>query len=190
MEFQKVENFELCFDFDGCGANIRLLFDKTILSFVADDSGSEPLSTLLESTVYLEDAIVLEDYECVWRNMRDSEIMKIQIIKDEENVRLSFDLYKFDEFQEINTLYNSWKFELSYLLYRKNIVTTCLRMLKRYGIRGFNDKWTPDMPTDCFSINTLLAAMGHKITVSDGELKSDIFEELKILMQTIEGLNE
>ena len=186
MEFLKVDNFEFCFDFDACGVNLRLLFDKVTISFVADDSGAEPLSALLESVAYLEDAVVVEGYYPILRNLRDSKIMEMEIIKDGENVRLSFDLYNFDEFQDIKTLQKSWKFELSYLLFRKNIVATCLRVLKRYGIRGFNEHWTSDVPTGCFSIDTLLAVMGCKTNVRGGDLKSDVFEELQMLMLAIE----
>jgi hypothetical protein len=162
---------------------IELVFGETTIRFYATYVGEEPLSTLIKSVVLLRDRIAENvDYsKCYlkWRsepgylnlNFRKDAITDIVILKTESDT------------PELNDLEIKFGFEE----YREAVITESLRILKVYGLKGFNENWCDG--NDVFPLNSLLSAMGTECTQTTKKwvVKSDIISELELLLQHLKS---
>ena len=157
---------------------IELKFGDKTISYDATYEGEEPLSTLIKSVVLLRDRIVENvDYsKChlTWRsepgylnlNFRKDTITNIVTLKTESDT------------PELNNL----EVEFSFEEYKEAVIKESLRILKVYGLKGFNENWCDG--NDVFPLNSLLSAMGTECTQTTEKwvVKSDIISELELLL--------
>ena len=151
--------------------------DKTI-SYDATYEGEEPLSTLIKSVILLRDRIAENvDYsKCylTWRsepgylnlNFRRNTITDLVILKTESDT------------PKLNNL----EIEFGFEEYKDAVIRESLRILKVYGLKGFNENWCDG--NDVFPLNSLLSAMGTECTPTTEKwvVKSDIISELELLL--------
>ena len=74
-----------------------------------------------------------------------------------------------------------WEYELSYQSYREAVLQESIRLLKLYGLGGYNRNWCDG--NDIFPVNSFLMLLGS-ITEYDEKNEvsySDIFSEIKLL---------
>ena len=66
--------------------------------------------------------------------------------------------------------------------YKEAVIKESLRILKVYGLKGFNENWCDG--DDVFPLNSLLSAMGTECTQTTEKwvVKSDIISELELLL--------
>ena len=157
---------------------IELKFGDKTISYDATYEGEEPLSTLIKSVVLLRDRIVENvDYsKChlTWRsepgylnlNFRKDTITDIVTLKTESDT------------PELNNL----EIEFGFEEYKEAVIKESLRILKVYGLKGFNENWCNG--DDVFPLNSLLSAMGTECTHTSEKwvVRSNIFSELELLL--------
>jgi hypothetical protein len=157
---------------------IVLNFGEQTISYDATYEGEEPLSTLIKSIVLLRDRIAENaDYsKCylTWRsepgylnlNFRRNTITDLVILKTESDT------------PELDNL----EIEFGFEEYKEAVIRESLRILKVYGLKGFNENWCDG--NDVFPLNSLLSAMGTECTHTTEKwvVKSDIISELELLL--------
>ena len=157
---------------------IELKFGDKTISYDATYEGEEPLSTLIKSVVLLRDRIVENvDYsKChlTWRsepgylnlNFRKDTITDVVTLKTESDT------------PELNNL----EIEFGFEEYKEAVIKESLRILKVYGLKGFNENWCDG--DDVFPLNSLLSAMGTECTQTTEKwvVKSNIISELELLL--------
>ena len=69
--------------------------------------------------------------------------------------------------------------------YKEAVIKEALRVLKTYGLRGFNESWSDGM--DVFPINSLLVLLGADVNYNEKtwDCNSNIFTELDILKDAL-----
>ena len=157
---------------------IELVFGETTIRFYATYVGVEPLSTLIKSVVSLNDRaaenVDYAKFHIVWHsepgflklNFRKNVITDIVVLKTESDTRTLHNL-------EIHFNFNE---------YRNAVIKESLRVLKEYGLKGFNENWCDG--DNVFPLNSLLTALGTTCTQMPDSwvVKSDIIAELEALL--------
>ena len=69
--------------------------------------------------------------------------------------------------------------------YKEAVIKESLRVLKTYGLRGFNESWSDGM--DVFPVNSLLVLLGADVNYNEKtwDCNSNIFTELDILKDAL-----
>lgn len=157
---------------------IELTFGDKTISYDATYEGEEPLSTLIKSVVLLRDRIAenVNYSKChlTWRsepgylnlNFRKDTITDVVTLKTESDTH------------ELNNL----EIEFGFEEYKEAVIKESLRILKVYGLKGFNENWCDG--DDVFPLNSLLSAMGTECTHTTEKwvVRSDIVSELELLL--------
>lgn len=168
---------------------ISLHFDAQEISFNATYMGPEPLSSLIESLVGLEEEIANQDYTRYFITWSDEPgTLDFEFYKDnfEDHIliKINFDNCAPDPYHKKD----DWEFEMSYSLYKKAILETALKVLNKYGLNGFDDSWADGK--DTFPLCSLVSLLGAESTYQkDGDCYcSNIFKELTLLKDAINKL--
>ena len=157
---------------------IELTFGDKTISYDATYEGEEPLSTLIKSVVLFRDRITenVNYSKChlTWRsepgylnlNFRKDTITDVVTLKTESDT------------PELNNL----EIEFGFEEYKEAVIKESLRILKVYGLKGFNENWCDG--DDVFPLNSLLSAMGTECTHTTEKwvVRSDIVSELELLL--------
>lgn len=155
---------------------IKFNFGVTSIPFQSSYIGEEPLSELITSVSEFEEnsnkySIVLSD---------EPGFMEIYLNKDDQTNLLNIDIKC-----NVNEL-KTWHITIEYKMFKQAIIDTALKILRRYGLRGFNKNWAAG--TDIFPLNTLLTIMlGEPINNINQGYYSNIFDELESLKQILKN---
>lgn len=166
----------------GC-EDISLFFNDQEIYFFASYMGYEPVTTLIKSLVWLERDV--EGVDCMtdsfeWLDEPGS--MKFDLRKElqEDHIRIRI---KYDNCVDDPSYHREkdWCFEMPYSLYRQTVLGTALRVLKEYGLNGFNESWA-DNP-DTFPISSLISLLGNELSYNEegDNFHSDLMGEFKLL---------
>lgn len=162
--------------------DIELIFGHTVIPFYASYMGPEPISTLLDSLIALEIELIENSDPCYHVSWADEpSYLKLDMWKKKESDILHLGIEYNNEGDGIYHKEEKWEFELSYQCYRKAIINESIRLLKQYGLDGFNRNWCDG--NDTFPLNSLLILLGN-VSKFDQEKEysySDIFSELSLL---------
>ena len=163
--------------------DIELAFGDTVVSCGVSYMGREPFSTLIHSLIAFNEEIENLNYRTFhtyWADDPDGgwDIDFYWDLKtDTVGFEIEYDNEKKGELREIKY----WEFVVSYNDYKHAVISEGLRLLKKYGLAGFNRNWNEG--EDTFPLCSFLLLLGS--TSEYDEKKevsySDVFSELKIL---------
>lgn len=182
----KINVKSICFG----NEDIELIFGDTVISFYASYMGPEPISTLLDSLIALEVELIEnadQSYSVSWAD--EPGYLTLDMWKKKESDILHSEVKFNNEGDGEYHKEEEWELELSYQCYREAVLNESIRLLKQYGIDGFNKNWCNG--NDTFPLNSLLILLGNtsKYNQETECSYSDIFSELKILARAIKGIN-
>lgn len=166
----------------GC-EDIELIFGKTKINYSPTYMGVEPISSLL--CVFAES---IKDNKLVDNTIKwYDEPGKLEIdmmMDDSEDDLLYLDIKNYPYFgrgdNQDDVYSDEWHLELSFSCFKDAVIKEAIRLLKVYGIGGFNQNWLDG--NDIFPINSLLFLVGNRCNNAYKDVyHSDILEELRIL---------
>lgn len=149
--------------------------------------GGEPLSNLI---LAVEELIWKEKEECTmtW-NSEPGELI-ITITRDPiERDLLHIDANEKGEFFDPKvgpwTQDDKYNFKVSLNELKDAVIDEALRMLREYGLRGFDSSWASGENT--FPLKSLLILMGSSVTFDEEteSYRSNIIDELELLMKIL-----
>lgn len=167
--------------------NIVLVFDSQKIPFSASYIGLEPLSSLIESLIGLEEEIINMDHTRYFITWQDEPgWLKFEMYKDNVSDHLTIKIL-FDNCGE--GLYHKrgeWEFAMTYSLYKETVIKAALNALNKYGLNGFNDSWADGK--DIFPLCSLISLLGAKsdFDKEGGYFHSNIFGELQLLSKALQ----
>jgi hypothetical protein len=143
---------------------IHLIFDDIKIDFLGSYIGVCPLSSLIEIVAEID-----SDIEC--KNLPDKksvtwsdepEILELAIRNDEKvnNIEISISYEDSFDQSKITTPLNKYNFIVKHDDLRAAVVKEASRMLRTYGLQGYNRNWVDG--TDNFPISAFLQLMGNK----------------------------
>ena len=164
---------------------ISLQFGNQIINYVPTYVGPEALSTLIDSVIslgYRETVNVdTERFFTTWGT-------------EPGTLELSFYRNKLTNKTTLKTVsdsddVNGIEIEFDFEEYKEAVIKESLRVLKTYGLRGFNESWSDGM--DVFPINSLLVLLGANVNYHEKswDCHSNIFVELDLLKEALSKLN-
>lgn len=161
---------------------ISLTFGNQEIPFWASYIGPEPISSLVESLVGLEDEIENVDftrYFISWSDEPGSLDFEMYKNKFEDHILLKIKFDNCDTGQYHKT--GNWEFEMAYSLYKQTVLNTALKALKKFGLIGFNDSWANGKET--FPFCSLISLLGGQTLYHEesDSFRSNIFDELALL---------
>ena len=162
--------------------DIELFFGDKAISFYASYMGPEPISTLIDSLIALEVKLIENADQCynvAWAD--EPGYLNLEMWKKKESDMLYLEVKYNNEGDGIYHKEEEWEFELSYKCYRKAVLNESIRLLKHFGLDGFNRNWCDG--NDTFPLNSLLILLGNT-SKYDQEKEcsySDIFSEIHLL---------
>lgn len=174
----KINVKSLCFGSE----DIELIFGDAVIPFYASYLGPEPISTLIDSLIALEVELIENVDQCynvTW--VDEPGFLELEMWKKEDSDILNLEIKYNNEGDGIYHKEEDWGLELSYQSYRKVVLNESIRLLKQYGLDGFNHNWCNG--NDTFPLNSLLILLGNT-SKYDQEKEcsySDIFSEIKLL---------
>ena len=160
---------------------ISLKFGDSVIHYDPTYVGPEALSTLIDSVISLgyEETINVdtERFRTTWET--EPGYLKLSFFRNKITNRTL--LQTESDSENLNGL----EIEFDFDEYKEAVIKESLRVLKLYGLRGFNESWADGM--DVFPINSLLALMGTNIDYHEKtfECSSNIFEELDMLKNAL-----
>lgn len=165
---------------------ITLIFDGQEIPFYASYIGPEPISSLVESLVRLEEEIENMDYtryHITWSDepgTLDFEMSK-EKFEDHIQIKIKFDNCGIEQYHKTG----NWEFEMPYSLYRQTVLNTALKVIIEYGLNGLNDSWADGK--DTFPFGSLVSLLGGQSAYHEesDSFRSNILDELKVLTDSI-----
>lgn len=169
---------------------IKLRFDDTEIPFDASYIGSEPVSTLVESIINLENhfRIDTDDYFAKWHWDSEPGVIRFDVVRDPTTDVLTIHIAL--DRDESGCDIKQWQFQMPYTLYRSVIIKTAMRQLKRYGIKGFYENWMNDDFAELPTLLIVILSSGTKSLSDDPESSerfSDIFSEIELFKQALQN---
>ena len=146
----------ICF---GC-EDIELIFGDTVVSCEVSYLKPEPFSTLIYSLTALNEEIVNLNYRTFHTFWADEPRggWDIDFCRDLETDMVEF-MIEYDNKQKgSERIIKYWEFEVPYKDYKSAVINEGLRLLKKYGLGGFNRNWCDG--DDTFPINSFLMLLG------------------------------
>jgi len=183
----KVDSFDIYIKSISFGnEEITLSFGGQKIPFYSTYMGPEPISSLIESLVGLEEEIDNMDYTryfITWSDepgTLDFEMYKDNY-KDHILIKIKFDNCGIEQYHKTG----NWEFDMPYSLYRKTVLNTALKVITEYGLNGLNDSWADGK--DTFPICSLISLLGGRSSYykESDSFRSNILDELKVLTDSI-----
>ena len=160
---------------------ISLRFGDTVIHYDPTYMGPEALSTLINSVVSLSYKETINV---------DTERFRTTWETEPGTLKLSFYRNKITNKTLLKTESDSedldgLEIEFDFNEYKEAVIKEALRVLKTYGLRGFNESWSDGM--DVFPINSLLVLLGVDVNYNEKtwDCNSNIFTELDILKDAL-----
>ena len=168
--------------------DIELVFGETKISYSPTYMGVEPITSLLwvlAETISDEEPI---DHTIKWYD----EPGKLEIDMEMDDAKgdlLYLDIKNYPYFgigdNRDDVYTDEWHLEVSFSCFKETVINEAIRLLKLYGLGGFNKNWLNG--NDTFPVNSLLILLGNIAAHSDigdkyqDEYHSDIIKELRML---------
>ena len=167
--------------------DIVLTFDNQEVSFYASYLGEEPLSSLIESLIALEEEIENLDYTrffIQWHS--EPGVLDFEMYKDKGKDHMKIIIKRDDDNMDVSDDSVAETFELPYSLYKKTVINTALKALIKYGVKGFNDSWSDG--TETFPLCSLISLLTKSSSFNEESCHSDIFEELECIRKALNNI--
>jgi len=172
--------------------SILLKLDETGIGFLASYVGDTPLSSLI--TLAAEIDIDIEDEEVPCKRHKEwyQEPGTLQIILECDGTVDEITIKKTNEsiweddqgVIEVKDPYETYHFKVKHEAFKNAVIAEAIRILKEYGIRGYNENWN-DGP-DNFPVAALLQLLGNKANYDeDSETSTSSLEEEVNLLKSI-----
>ena len=168
---------------------ISLMFDDTEVGFLASYVGDCPLSSLITLVAGIDADI--EDDELPSRRHQEwfQEPGAMQIIVESDGTIDNFTIKKTYKDQlevdfsveEMVDPDETYHFQVKHEDFKKAVIAEATRMLKEFGIRGYNENWNYGI--DNFPISAFLCLLGNKSSY-DEEFEvstSNLHDEISLL---------
>ena len=169
--------------------DIVLTFDNQEISFYASYIGLEPLSSLIESLIALEEEIENLDYTqffIQWHS--EPGVLDLEMYKDKGKDHMKIVIKRDNDNMEVGDDTVAETFELPYSSYKKTVIDTALKILIKYGVKGFNDSWSNGTETFPFGSLVSLLTADSSFNKAKEDFHSDIFEELECIRQALNNI--
>lgn len=170
------------------GEDIELIFGDTKIQYSPTYMGVEPITSLLWVLSETIRSDMLIDNRLIW--LDEPGKLEIDMERDDaKNDLLFLDIKNYPYFgcgdNRDDVYSNEWHLEVSFSCFKDAVIKEAIRLLKVYGLGGFNQNWLKG--NDTFPVNSLLILLGNKADNGDigdkykDEFHSDILKELKML---------
>ena len=156
---------------------ISLTFGDIVIHYDPTYMGPEALSSLIDSVISLgyreTENIDTERFFTTW----ETEPGTLELSFYRNKITNKTLLKTVSDSENLNNLEIEFDFEE----YKEAVIKESLRVLKTYGLRGFNESWSDGI--DVFPINSLLVLLGADVNYNEKtwDCNSNIFTELDIL---------
>jgi hypothetical protein len=171
--------------------DIEILFDDQRFYCSAGYGSSNPLGDLIKfAAMFVHD----EDRDsCSTKWDEEPGTMEFTMKRDETDKGiLHIDAREYGDFQDPETnkpwtQNDKYHFDVSLETFKTAVIKEALRVLRVYGIRGYDGTWCDGW--DTFPIMSLLVLLGVKFTFDDESesYRSNIEDELQLLLSTIKS---
>ncbi|MBR5550833.1 MAG: hypothetical protein IKV83_02805 [Muribaculaceae bacterium] len=187
---KSVSNVEIkVLDMEVGWQTINLMFDEICVLFRASYLGVCPLSSLISVVAEIDRDIEygnIPDQMCL-RWYKEPGMMQFDVKYDGKNDYISIKITDEDfflygkQYSDIENPMEEYHFEVSHEIFKSAVIKEATRMLKQYGIRGYNENWLDNF--DEFPISSYLQLLGNE---SEHDKESDILssnlkEEARLL---------
>ncbi len=167
---------------------IRLVIDGDIIDYNASYIGQEPVSSLIEAAVGLEENNVNNAYFARWSD--EPGRCCIDYFLKDGTLLLDIGIETPDQNGELVT--RTKKYYMPFTQFQSEVRDLAIRVLKKYGIVGFNSNWASyDGPEEVFPVASFLRLLGVETSLKDGgdELVSSLQDELNLLGRIVRNGN-
>lgn len=176
VEKVQIEVLELEFGWE----TIRMTFDDRVIEYRASYVGEEPISSLIDAATALDECYdgYIEDV-CYVQWQKEPGCMEMTLFrkpgKDYIDMKIESDDPEID----------GYGVYFDYNAFKDAVIKASISVLKRYGIMGYSLAWNKTY--NAFPIHQFLALLGIKAERQscNDECKSNVFEELEILMNVL-----
>lgn len=146
MEKIEIQVKSLC-----CGnEEIYMRFDEVKFSFYASCLGQEPISSLVQAVYELEeegfynmDSDELK-YESEIRWLSEPGYLKMMFNRKNDILHIHLDTA--DDFENKTIMVEELHFSVPFKTFKEAVISESLRVLRKYGIRGYYKSWSEDFP--------------------------------------------
>ncbi len=167
---------------------IHLKFDETQINFYGRYIGECPLSSLITLMAEIDADIKdknIPDGMCIkWFD--EPGLFQMDIKYDGINDDITIQITDEDLFMggDISNPNEEYHFVVSHEVFRNAVIKESSRMLKTYGLRGYNGNWCDGI--DNFPMSAFLRLLGNKSKFdSDSDTYSSDFETEILLLKSI-----
>ena len=183
----KIDNFEVGWLY------ITLQFGGLAIPFSASYLGEMPLYTLLDAVEALERGEHNNKYwyHTVWQD--EPGCLKMAFVRYMKSDNLSLELQTntsdVDEHMDpYDGVFRHWSLSFPYQQFRQEVVRTTLYCLKKYGLQGMTVNWNDEGVDFPFLQLINLLDAKHGDIDGNGECKTDIFQELKLVTDALNAI--
>lgn len=176
-----IENFSIRISNLAWGnEDIEMFFDEERLYFSAGYLSSDPLGDMVKIAAYFINDEDSDHYVVKWDG--EPVIMEFEVQRDlncKDVLRISAKTvgeYEGDE---------EYHFEVTLQAFKSAVIKEAIRVLKEYGIRGYDGSWCDGW--DTFPLTSLLVLLGStsKFDEDTDSYRSNLKEEISLLLQAI-----
>lgn len=163
---------------------IRLVIDDDIIDYNASYIGQEPVSSLIEAAVGLEENNVNNAYFARWSD--EPGRCCIDYFLKDGTLLLDIGIETPDQNGELVT--RAKKYYMPFTQFQSEVRDLAIRVLKRYGIVGFNSNWaSSDEPQEVFPVGAFLRLLGAEsiFDYTDEEYNSSFRDEVRLLSDIV-----
>lgn len=163
---------------------IRLVIDDDIIDYNASYIGQEPVSSLIEAAVGLEENNVNNAYFARWSD--EPGRCCIDYYLKDGTLLLDIGIETPDQNGELRT--KSKKYYMPFPQFQSEVRDLAIRVLKKYGIVGFNSNWASyDGPKEVFPVASFLRLLGMEPTFdyTDEEYNSSFRDEINLFRRIL-----
>lgn len=185
-----VDSFDIKIESLSWGSeDIILTFNDQNISFYASYIGVEPLSSMIDSLIALEEEYLNLNYTRYFTKWQSEPgILDFEMNKDKGKDHMKIIIKRDNDNMDVSDDSVAETFELPYSLYKKTVINTALKALIKYGVKGFNDSWSDG--TETFPLCSLISLLTKSSSFNKAEesCHSDIFEELECIRKALNNI--
>lgn len=180
MEKVEIQVKSLC-----CGnEKIDMHFEDLKIGFHASYLGQEPLSSLVQAVYELEEEGFCDigsdetRYESDIQWLSEPGYLKMTFRRKDGILHIHLDTA--DDFVDKAIMKEELRFSVPFRAFKDAVIRESLRILRKYGIRGYYESWSAHMD---FPLGMLFSILGCSTDEKEsGMYTSDLSDEYKLLM--------
>lgn len=179
VERVEIQVKSLCCGYEG----IDMYFDDLKVSFHASYLGQEPLSSLVQAVYELEEEGFFDidsdekRYEADIQWLSEPGYLKMMFHRKDDILHIHLDTA--DDFEDKVIMKEELHFSVSFNTFKEAVLRESLRILRKYGIRGYYKSWSDHRD---FPLGMLFSILGCSTDEKElGMYISDLSSEYKLL---------